>query len=391
MSDNYSKHKDNSPEATIFKIQSIMHNTGLFPVLQWMNNDFEGAVSNRVTLYPTNVGTNGKGTDKRYAAASAFAELAERMQNNLLWIFPEYTCRDEISKTGFNFFPDEKLMTVDEILDQDSEFFNIIFKQFGITERLKQKALILKIHKSLSGVDDDKIPAVPFADPLSGQIKWLPFRFITIVYASNGMAAGNTLEEAMVQGLSEIFERWVNSMVLSGKVVPPEVPRDYLKQFSIYKLIQDFERSGRYKVSVRDCSLGRGIPVAASLIMDQETGYLCVKLGSHPSFAIAVERTLTESVQSAVKIEYFTKFCKIGSKAQTNSFHNETNTLKDGRGIYPYDLITRKPDWEFVPWGFSDKSSNKELLQNMLGLLRREGFSILVRDVISCHQIFFYI
>lgn len=60
---NYSKHKDNSPENTIYKIQGILNKAGLFTVLNWMDNDFKTAVSNRVTLYPTELGTNGKGTD----------------------------------------------------------------------------------------------------------------------------------------------------------------------------------------------------------------------------------------------------------------------------------------------------------------------------------------
>ena len=65
---NYSKHKDNSPENTIYKIQGILNKAGLFTVLKWVDNEFSNATSTRVTLYPTKLGTNGKGTDKVYSS-----------------------------------------------------------------------------------------------------------------------------------------------------------------------------------------------------------------------------------------------------------------------------------------------------------------------------------
>ena len=80
---NYSKHKDRSPQDTVFEIQRILNEAGLFTTVQWTKSPYSGVSSNRVTLYPTELGTNGKGTDRLYASASGYAELMERIISSL--------------------------------------------------------------------------------------------------------------------------------------------------------------------------------------------------------------------------------------------------------------------------------------------------------------------
>ncbi|MBR0044964.1 MAG: hypothetical protein IJP56_09030 [Synergistaceae bacterium] len=56
----YSKHKDDSPAQTVLNIQKILHDAGLFPVMEWTETkDIKLSVSCRVTLYPTKLGANG--------------------------------------------------------------------------------------------------------------------------------------------------------------------------------------------------------------------------------------------------------------------------------------------------------------------------------------------
>lgn len=84
MKSNYNKYKDDDPRDTIFRIQEILNRAGLFTVMEWADTNSEGAFSNRVSLYPSALGTNGKGTDRLYASASGYAELMERIQNAIL-------------------------------------------------------------------------------------------------------------------------------------------------------------------------------------------------------------------------------------------------------------------------------------------------------------------
>lgn len=121
----YSKHKDDSPAQTVLNIQKILHDAGLFPVMEWIETKgIKLSVSYRVTLYPTKLGANGKGTDKFYASASAYAELMERMQNG--------TLRRPHSKEDYCALPDVKLMSASEILAQGSIFFDVLFKDLDI-------------------------------------------------------------------------------------------------------------------------------------------------------------------------------------------------------------------------------------------------------------------
>ena len=162
---------------------------------------------------------------KLYAAASAYAELIERLQNNLIWIVPEYSHADVSKEVGFMYAPDEKLMPLSEVLDQETSFFNVLFEKLGLTDRTVQEIFVSRILDVLNCFNDGMVNVVPFANPVNNKIEWIPYRFIALIYGSNGMASGNTIEEAMVQGLSEIFERYVNYKIINGEVVPPAIPR----------------------------------------------------------------------------------------------------------------------------------------------------------------------
>ena len=53
------------------------------------------------------------------------------------------------------------------------------------------------------------ICSLPFVRQSDGEVVYFPSNLVDNLYVSNGMSAGNTLAEAQVQCLSEIFERAV--------------------------------------------------------------------------------------------------------------------------------------------------------------------------------------
>ncbi len=57
-----------------------------------------------------------------------------------------------------------------------------------------------------------------------GEVVYFPSNLIENLFLSNGMSAGNTLAEAQVQCLSEIFERAVKREILEGEIALPDVP-----------------------------------------------------------------------------------------------------------------------------------------------------------------------
>jgi len=379
-STDYSKYKDRLPQDTIFAIQKILNEAGLFPVTKWVDDSaYVGVRSNRVTLYPSSCGTNGKGTDELYAAASGYAELMERLENGLLSLHTGL--RKFLGKKhGFFDAPDEKRVAIDELLAEKNFVVEKIMDGLNLRTEHLQREFFSFIAKNYYDLTDETIPVIPFADLNSGKILWVPSVFNLFIYGSNGMAAGNTLEEAFVQGLSEVFERYASEMILSGKAVPPRIPDEYLQPYSLWNLVEQIRDNGKYDVAFYDCSLGKGYPVVGCIICDRKNGRFGMKLGSHPSFAVAAERTLTEAMQGRAKIDSFVSMCRAGSLEESKGFHNIPNVAKVGFGAYPTKMFLDKPDWEFKAWTDWKKSDNKSFLKRMIKLLADDGHSILLRD-----------
>ena len=89
---------------------------------------------------------------------------------------------------------------------------------------------------------------------------YFPSNLIENLYVSNGMSAGNTLAEAQVQCLSEIFERAVKREILEGEMALPDVPQEVLAKYPrILAGIQGLEEQG-FPVLVKDASLGGEVP-----------------------------------------------------------------------------------------------------------------------------------
>ena len=373
---NYSKYKEKKPKDTVFEIQSILNGIGLFPVLRWNENSYEGARSCRLTIWPTELGVNGKGTDEEYASASAYAELMERLSNGII------SCRDRADKlawnAGFREFPDEKNTDADEFAADPDPLCRQVLPKLGFTDEQAQREFLRSFADAYAD-SDGTIPLVPFADPSENKIRWLSPLITQLVVGSNGMAAGNTLEEAMVQGLSEVFERAASERIISGGAVPPEIPDDEVKEYSFYPLIRQIRDEGRYSVKLLDCSMGRGWPVAGLLITDTDEGTFGLKLGAHPSLAVAIERTLTEALQGK-SLRSFVGAGRLGDQKEADGYHNATNIAKTGYGIYPYTLFTEEPGWDHQPWTHWEGLDNRSFLKLMLRILKEEGLSPLIRD-----------
>ena len=107
------------------------------------------------------------------------------------------------------------------------------------------------------------------------------------------MSAGNTLFEAEVQCLSEIFERAVKKQVIEEELALPDVPSELLETYpDIREGIAALEAQG-FQILVKDASLGGRFPVACVTLMNPRTGGVFASFGAHPSIKVALERSLT--------------------------------------------------------------------------------------------------
>ena len=93
-----------------------------------------------MTIHSTQLGTNGKGTDRNYALTSGYAELMERIQNNILYI-GEMSEEDK-QYGGFIHFPDQKLVSFEKIMIEHSDFMERIFQALDCVKREDKIAVL---------------------------------------------------------------------------------------------------------------------------------------------------------------------------------------------------------------------------------------------------------
>jgi len=111
------------------------------------------------------------------------------------------------------------------------------------------------------------------------------------------MAAGNTLEEALVQGISEIFEHYVQEQYLKN---PPKELHEIsinLMNTSNQNIINNIEKLGK-KIKIFDLSYNYKVPVCMSVLYNTISYNYIINFSSAPTIQIAIERALTELYQN---------------------------------------------------------------------------------------------
>jgi ribosomal protein S12 methylthiotransferase accessory factor len=189
------------------------------------------------------------------------------------------------------------------------------------------------------------------------------------------MSAGNTLAEAQVQCLSEIFERAVKREILEGEIALPDVPQEVLAKYpSIVAGIQGLEEQG-FPVLVKDASLGGDFPVMCVTLMNPRTGGVFASFGAHPSFEIALERSLTELLQGR-SFEGLNDLPQptFQSEAVTEP-NNFVEHFIDSSGLVSWRFFSAKSDYDFVEWDFTNdgENSNEEEAAELFGILEEMG------------------
>jgi ribosomal protein S12 methylthiotransferase accessory factor len=189
------------------------------------------------------------------------------------------------------------------------------------------------------------------------------------------MSAGNTLAEAQVQCLSEIFERAVKRDIIEGEICLPDVPKDVLAKYpSILAGIQGLEEQG-FPVLVKDASLGGTYPVMCVTLMNPRTGGVFASFGAHPSFEVALERSLTELLQG----RSFEGLNDLPAPTfESNAVTEPNNFVEhfiDSSGIVSWRFFSAKADYEFVEWDFSGQgeNSNSQEAATLFGILKDLG------------------
>jgi len=314
--------------------------------------------------------TNGKGATKESALASALGEYIERLNNNHFYAGAYWG--EDLANAEFVHYPNEKWFKTGkkdalpkEILDP------YCLKIYNPEGELKGSHLI----DTNSGNVARGICSLPFVRQSDNEVVYFPSNLVENLFVSNGMSAGNTLAEAQVQCLSEIFERAVKREILEGEICLPDVPAHVLAKYpSILAGIQGLEAQG-FPVLVKDASLGGSYPVMCVTLMNPRTGGVFASFGAHPSLEVALERSMTELLQGR-SFEGLNDLPPptFESNAVTEPY-NFVEHFIDSSGIVSWRFFSAKADYEFVEWDFTGKgsSANADEAATLFGILKVMG------------------
>ncbi|MFZ3045200.1 MAG: YcaO-like family protein [Desulfatirhabdiaceae bacterium] len=219
----------------------------------------------------------GKGATPEQSEASAVMELAER----------------------FSFF---------SFCNTPSNFIS------GCHHQFKDHAIPFEtISQSVHDTSDDIEGTRIFYEQLPMRWTWgfnltenrnvlVPFDWFYSINEYNGPSAGNCVEEALIQGICEIVERHVSSLVSRDRIAVPGIQPASASNPLVLDMLQKYNKTG-INLYLSDFTLGMGIPTVGILAWDPATypdsSEIVWTAGTTPNPDKALSRALTEVAQLA--------------------------------------------------------------------------------------------
>ncbi len=208
----------------------------------------------------------GKGLTPELARASAHAELAERFSGGLFYSVFEEQVRFNMpalySRQVNRFLNYEWLDGYVCSLQEDLQDDHLSVEQL----------LCNQPHLSAGDLDDIKNSrmAKHWVDGYSllydKKIK-VPINFIAYINASNGLAAGNTMEEAMIQASCEVFERYTQIQIIKPETSIPTIDPATLENERLAAMIRFYEKEN-VQVMLKDFSMQGRFPAIGALFIN---------------------------------------------------------------------------------------------------------------------------
>ena len=344
-----SKWKDRRPTDTINAVQEFLRGKDIH--VEETNTTCMGSCY-AVTLVVenTNLFVNGKGSSLEFARASAYGELMERVLTKVLFRYNYY---DRYSKERDTIFFE------DEVLFDEAEYKNHL-SELGLRNCDYHSALdVQKYFTAFSS----KLVMEPFNTINGEKTKYFPVSVLDVLFGTNGMAFGNTLEEAKTQALSEVFERYCNKEIINKEIIMPQIPADgsIFKDRLLEEIVEVKEKPG-LEVTIYDASLGKGYPVISVIFENKENNTYFVKFGAHFDINVATERCLTEMFQGRRnnQSDYMKEKTYLDDSLWRKK--NLESILHTGDGYYPVDVVNGGiSEYKFEKW--PEFHSNSEALE----------------------------
>jgi len=392
MFDIQRNYKDKLPMETVNRIRDILINLDIFTKESYWGNPYSNLFSVSISTSHElgRFSTNGKGQYEDYCLASAYGEFMERLQNNLFLLnisLPNYQYLKD--KFGFYSYPDEIFLSETELRTIPK---NVLKDIFGVSEYDLDRVLNVYYKNALKRNGKGCL-AVPFFSFLEKKVIYLPYNLLLSSVGSNGMAAGNSKEEAVSQALFELMERWGSSIIFHEQLTPPDIPKEYLAQYPReLAIINELEKDSLL-VKVKDFSGGIGLPVLGVMVIDVINNSYHLDVGSDSSFQVALSRCITELYQGIANSnqmhlrmmripeenpEYFGCNSNISQRQREDEFCKFT---VDGMGRFPVELFKTEPSYKFAPNSFCPKNDFSQEINHWIKHITKLGYDVLIRDI----------
>lgn len=217
----------------------------------------------------------GKGGTPEQSEASAVMELAERFSFFSFCKNPANFIRDEYRNIGPEALPFDSIRKSVHDISGDIEVAETIFSE-----------LPLKWTRAYNLTRREEVV--------------IPFDWFYAINEFNGPSAGNCVEEALLQGICEIVERHVSSLISRNHMKTPAISRHSITDPLALDLISKYDRAG-IKLVMTDFTLDMGIPSVGVLAYDPSTfpdkSEIVWTAGTTPDPHKALSRALTETAQ----------------------------------------------------------------------------------------------
>lgn len=188
---------------------------------------------------------------------------------------------------------------------------------------------------------------------------------------SNGCAAGNTLEEAILQALFELIERDATGIWWYNQVTCPLFDLSRLDQEHLDKLTQtlaptDVSEAQAHDFWVLDVTNDIGIPVMVAIGKNKSTGGWVMGFGCHLIPELAAQRALTE-------------LCQLMPIRNQDSASFDFEAIVEGAYLYG------DSDKKTLPYLITDSEDIKQDIFNIVTALDTLGFETVALDYSRSH------
>lgn len=268
-------HRTRSPEETFENVRDLVVPAGITRVADITGLDRLGipvfscirpdAAEGSISVY------NGKGATEIAARVSAIMEGLERYSAEIHDRTPVMATYDQIACQCKALHPEELILP-------EGTDLTFPIPWIPAYDILQDREVLVPAHAVFHPVHR-----------IMGQL----FRTST-----NGIASGNTLEEAIFHGLCEVIERDAWSLAEASNKGGPIITS--ISNPTILSLLNRFREAG-VEVTLRDISSDIGLPTVAAIADDvtlRDPTLLCIGMGTHAVPEIAILRALTEAAQS---------------------------------------------------------------------------------------------